>query len=160
MMYIQSHSDIKRKSPLLDFLSFLKSYVLFSYRLVETIIQVVCGANGRLFPATEGLSPHATAPLFAFLFGKLPCKHDFCGGDNNSGRLLRKRPSFSCSERLPPHATAPHATAPLFAFLFGKLPCKHDSCQIKKQPESSFQVACGGDNKTRTYDLYDVNVAL
>lgn len=77
---------------------------------METIIQVVCGANGRLFPAPEGLSPHATAPLFAFLFGKLPCKHDFC--------------------------------------------------QIKKQPESSFQVACGGDNKTRTYDLYDVNVAL
>ena len=77
---------------------------------VETIIQVVCFANGRLFPAPEGLPPHATAPLFAFLFGKLPCTHDFC--------------------------------------------------QIKKQPESSFQVACGGDNKTRTYDLYDVNVAL
>ena len=34
-----------------------------------------------------------------------------------------------------------------------------DYCEIKK-PETLVSGAFGGDNKTRTYDLYDVNVAL
>ena len=33
-----------------------------------------------------------------------------------------------------------------------------DYCEIKKK--SAWTSCFGGDNKTRTYDLYDVNVAL
>ena len=56
---------------------------------------------------------HHTQPLrsLLFLFGKLPCKHDFCGGDNNSGRLLCKRPSF-------PAQRDSHHTQPLRSLLF------------------------------------------
>ena len=50
---------------------YLANYRASTTFAVETIIQVVCDANGRLLPAPEGLSPHATAPLFAFFIWQI-----------------------------------------------------------------------------------------
>ena len=77
---------------------------------------------------------HHTQPLrsLLFLFGKLPCKHDFCGGDNNSSRLLCKRPSF-------PTRRDSHHTQPLRSLLFYLVNCRASTTFAV---ETIIQVVC------------------
>ena len=67
-----------------------------------------------------------------FLFGKLPCKHDFCGGDNNSSRLLCKRPSF-------PTRRDSHHTQQLRSLLFYLVNCRASTTFAV---ETIIQVVC------------------
>ena len=60
-----------------------------------------------------------------------------------------------------PVALSPNALLRSLLFYPHNVICASTSAVLNiKKPETCVSGAFGGDNKTRTYDLYDVNVAL